>query len=214
LASIIIFGNPENKKEISIFGSFFLLTIFSTYFVFGIGIFGSEEIFKLAGFFSVLLGVAVLFSGIFVLRRYWKKWKMMEGFESEIKKIVPRKFKEAFTVVWIFIKRNIQRMNLSIAAILIGFASSGFLFPCIEKPYGIFVNSLASKDKIIESILTVALYNLIFIIPTLIFSGIIYWFAHTQKLEIFRTKHDKLIRIIVGIGLLFAGSYFIYSNCF
>ncbi len=214
LASIIIFGNPENKKEILIFGTFFILSLLLVYFSLGVKMLSSGEIFRLSGIPSKLFGLFVVAAGLFVLRKYWQKAKIIKTTSAKIKHLVSVNFGGIFEKIWNFIKKNIQKMNLAVAAIMIGFISSGFLFPCANKPYGIFAKSFFGKENMFSGIPMIALYNLIFIFPIVLFSGAIYWFAHTKKLEIFRSKNDKLIRIIMGIGLLFAGGYFIYNSCF
>lgn len=214
LTSIIIFGNPENKKEIFVFGVFFLLSIFLTYLTLGIGIFGFNKIFKLSEILIRLMGIFVIIAGLFVLRKYWQDFKIIVKIKAILRDLTSYNLRGIPKVIWKLIKKNIQKMNLAVAAILIGFISSGFLFPCSNKPYGIFANSFSGKKEIFSSVSMIVLYNLVFILPIVFLSGIIYWFAHTQKLEIFRNKHDRLIRVIVGIGLLFVGSYFIYNNCF
>jgi cytochrome c biogenesis protein CcdA/glutaredoxin len=213
LASIIIFGNPENKKEIIIFGSFFLLSVFLTYLTLGIGMFGSGRIFKLAEILSSLLGLAVIAVGLFVLRKYWQNLKVMIKIKVLLKKFISHRLRGRPEEIWELTKKIIQKMNLAVAALMIGFVSSGFLFPCINKPYGIFTNSFSGEKEITANVLRIMLYDLVFILPIVFLSGIIYWFAHTKKLEVFRSRHDRLIRIIVGISLLFVGSYFIYNNC-
>lgn len=214
LASIIIFGNPEDKKEIFIFGIFFLLSIFLTYLVLGFNMLSSGEVYKFSENLSRLLGLVVIFAGIFVLRKLWHNSKIAVKIGMFLNHLASNKLKSILNVIWNFTKENIQKMNLAIVALLMGFISSGFLFPCASKPYGVFANSLSGKENVFSGLWSIFLYNLIFILPIVCLSGIIYWLAHTKKLEIFRLRHDKLIRIIVGIGLLFTGSYFVCSNCF
>jgi len=213
LASIIIFGNPENKKEVAVFGSFFLLFVFLTYFALGIGMFGSGKIFKLAEILSSLLGLAVIAVGLFVLRKYWQNLKTVKKIKEILNKFISHGLRGKPEKIWKLSKGIIQKMNLAVAALMIGFVSSGFLFPCINKPYGIFANSFFGEE-ITGSVLMIMFYDLVFIMPIIFLSGIIYWFAHTKKLEVFRNRHDRLIRVIVGVSLLFVGSYFIYNNCF
>ncbi len=214
LTSIIIFGNPENKKEVLVFGIFFILTIFLTYLTLGLGMLGLNKVFQLSEILNKLMGLVVITTGFFVLRKYWQDFKIIVKIKALSRDLISHNLRGIPEVIWKLIKKNIQKMNLAVVAILIGFISSGFLFPCSNKPYGIFANSFSGKKEIFSSVLMIVLYNLVFILPIVFLSGIIYWFAHTKKLEIFRMRHDNLIRTIVGIGFLFVGSYLVYSNCF
>ncbi len=214
LTSIIIFGNPENKKEVLVFGIFFILTIFLTYLTLGLGMLGLNKVFQLSEILNKLMGLVVITTGFFVLRKYWQDFKIIVKIKALSRDLISHNLRGIPEVIWKLIKKNIQKMNLAVVAILIGFISSGFLFPCSNKPYGIFANSFSGKKEIFSSVLMIVLYNLVFILPIIFLSGIIYWFAHTKKLEIFRMKHDNLIRTIVGIGFIFVGSYLVYSNCF
>jgi cytochrome c biogenesis protein CcdA len=214
LTSIISFGNPENKKEVLVFGIFFILTIFLTYLTLGLGMLGLNKVFQLSEILNKLMGLVVITTGFFVLRKYWQDFKIIVKIKALSRDLISHNLRGIPEVIWKLIKKNIQKMNLAVVAILIGFISSGFLFPCSNKPYGIFANSFSGKKEIFSSVLMIVLYNLVFILPIIFLSGIIYWFAHTKKLEIFRMKHDNLIRTIVGIGFIFVGSYLVYSNCF
>lgn len=214
LTNIIIFGNLKSKKDVFTFGSFFILSVFLVHIALGIGMFGFGKIFRLAVILNNLLGLTIIMVGFFVFEKYWRNAKAIRKVKELLKKLFSYDLKDKLEKKWEPIKKNIRRMNLVIAALVIGFVSSGFLFPCINRPYGIFANSFSEKKQIIASVLNIVLYNLIFILPVVFLFGIICWFAYTRKLEVFRKKHNDLIRIIIGVSLILVGSYFIYNSCF
>lgn len=214
LTSIIVFRDLKNKKEIIIFESFFFLSIFLVYFSLGVEMFGFGKILKLSKSITILLGLSVIISGIIILKKYWRDTKIAQRTRSTLDRFITHNFKSRAGEKWKSAGDFFQKINLITLAVLSGFISSVFLFPCAAQPYGIFTNSFPKERGIFVNVMSIILYDLIFILPIVLMSVIVCWFVHTKKLEIFRIKHGRLIRIVVSISLFFVGSYFIYSNGF
>ena len=80
--------------------------------------------------------------------------------------------------------------------------------PCTGAPY-LAVLALIGKGFYTQAVPLLLLYNLVFIIPLLIIIGIAYFGASSGKLEAWRKEHRGLMRLVIGLFLIFLGFFMI-----
>ena len=80
--------------------------------------------------------------------------------------------------------------------------------PCTGAPY-FAVLSLLSQGSYATAVPYLLLYNFVFILPLLVVIAISY-FGRTEKMEEWRLKHRKLMRLVVGLFLLALGGYMLF----
>jgi len=70
---------------------------------------------------------------------------------------------------------------------------------------------LAQKEKLVNSITLLAVYNLIFILPMVLITIGMYFGIRAKKLENWRQNNIRVLHLIAGSIMLFIGGYLIYS---
>ena len=82
--------------------------------------------------------------------------------------------------------------------------------PCTGAPY-LAILALIGKGFYAQALPLLLLYNLVFILPLLVVIFIAYFGASSRKLEIWRKKNRELMRLIIGLFLIFLGYFMIKS---
>lgn len=82
--------------------------------------------------------------------------------------------------------------------------------PCTGAPYFAILALIASEDYSV-SIPYLLLYNFVFILPLFVIIGLVYKGKSSEKLEAWRKKHSKFMRLAVGLFLVALGGYMIYT---
>lgn len=201
LALFIFF---RNGKKPQFLGFFFTGAVGLAYFLLGFWNFGTENSFKIAWFFSLLMGFLAIFCG----------WLSLMGFLSQEKKLLS--FLPSLTglkMIWETPRMNLFRRTGHWATfIFLGLGSSFLLFPCADRPYIELVSVLSQENTLRGFLQQLVFYNLIFILPLLTLSVWIFFLVYSGKTEIFLKKNFVLIDLIIGIVLIFIGIYFIHNR--
>jgi hypothetical protein len=201
LALFIFF---RNGKKPYLLGFLFTLAIFISYFLLGFWNFGIENPFKISWFFSIMMGFLAIFCGLLSL----------VGFLSQEKKIVSfLPFLAGLKIAWGSPRIDLfRRIGHWIIFIFLGFGSSSLLFPCADRPYIDLVSVLSQKNTLGFFLEQLFFYNLIFILPLLVLSILLFFLVRSGKTEIFLKKNFVLIDFIIGVVLIFIGIYFIHNR--
>jgi len=116
----------------------------------------------------------------------------MEGFLME----VPLSWRPA-------IKKIINSATSPCGAFLVGFVVSLFELPCTGGPYIVILGLLAKEATKTVGVTYLLLYNLIFVMPLVVLSIIIYkGLSTTEKLEKIRQDKIRILHLIAGILML------------
>lgn len=195
LISLTILVRLGKKNLIAIFGSTYLLTIFATYFLIGLGVLRAFHMFGIHGFFGYVGGVILISAGIIHL------------FPMALKKIP--------VVNWLnrcHIPINInQHMDKGVflAGIILGFLIGLCTIPCAGGIYLGAIALLATKANYWTGVLGIFIFNLGFILPL----SLIFFFSTREgvlnkikrfnaKITAYSTYSMSIIMIIMGIILL------------
>jgi len=189
----------RTKKKSFIFGLFFSLAIFISHFFWAIFAYWFPGNYLWQNYLLVIISILLLafanfnLKGIFLIRR---------GRFFEKKKIYN------FLVWWReFENKNSKLISDTKSFFLVGIISSLIFWAYPNEPYRALVEFLKEENNWGKTVLIILCYNLVFISPLLIFSGILERFSITKKLDIFGERIGNLIKILLGVIMLFVGLY-------
>jgi cytochrome c biogenesis protein CcdA len=191
----ILIQNPKNRKKVLYAGIGFTLSVFIGYLFYGVvlvSVFKSFTILLRENSFYIYKGLAIIAMIIGALHIkdyvYYKK----AGFATEM----PARFRPR-------VKKIINKITSPFGAFITGFLVSIFLLPCTIGPY-IVASGLLAELNFFKVFLWLLYYNLIFVLPMIIITGIVYYgFAKIGEVSGWKEKHIKLLHLIAGI-LMFA----------
>lgn len=204
LLALFIFFRYGKKPHL--LGFFFTLAVFLSYFLLGFWNFGIENPFKIAWFFSVLMGFLAIFFGLLSLLGFLSREKRVISFLPSLTGL-----KRIWESSQIDLLRRAGPLS-RVMFIFLGLGSSFLLFPCADRPYIDLVSVLSKKNTLWIFLEQIFLYNLIFIFPLLMLSILLFFLVRSGKTEIFLKKNMILIDFIIGIVLIFIGVYFIHNR--
>jgi len=193
----ILLENPEKRHRVLIGGLAFTSAVFVGYFFYGliiIQLFKSFVNFTSSIYPYVTNGLAILtiLLGIFNIKDYihYKPG----GIATEM----PLKFRPR-------VKQLIKKITNPTGAFFIGIFVTLFLLPCTIGPY-IIVGGSLSALSFVKTIPWLILYNLIFIIPMLAITIIVYMgLIEVDKVSAWKDKNIKYIHLITGLLLVALG---------
>lgn len=168
------------------FGLFYILSIYATYFLIGLGILKTFHLFGLHNFFGFLAAILILLLGLYHLKEYF----------------LPNLY---IPIISPFLSRcRIPKIDPKISvlsAIILGFLVGICEFPCSGGIYLATVALLSVKETFLRGLLYLLLYNLMFVLPLIIiFAGLgnkvfFNWFKKVQA------KNISLVRLIMGLSM-------------
>ena len=197
----IMTADPKNKKKTLHAGLAFTVAIFLLYFIYGILLI---NIFKLIPAIDTIrnvvytvIAVFAITIGVFQLRDFF--FYRPGGFLTEM----PLSFRPK-------VKKLITGITSPKGAFFIGALVTLFLMPCTIGPY-VILGNLLSTETILAALPQLLLYNIIFILPMLAITLIVYFgVSKIHDVAEWKEKNTKymhliagIIMILIGLGMLF-----------
>ena len=194
--------NPQNKKKILLAGLAFTASVFVMYLVYG---------FIIVKFFQIIqalttvrlvlykiLGLAAIILGILNLKDFIKY--KPGGFGTEMPMFMRPK-----------LNKIVSSVTSPSGAFLVGAFVTLFLLPCTIGPY-IIAGGILSVLEFIKIIPWLLIYNLIFVLPMLIITGVIYFgFAKIEDVSGWRKKNIKYLHLAAGLIILGLGMAMVFG---
>ncbi|MBS3108165.1 hypothetical protein J4468_04600 [Candidatus Woesearchaeota archaeon] len=181
--------SASNKKKALKFGLAFTAAVYISYFLVGLGLFSVLQTAGISHIFYYIITALAVVIGLLNVKDYFWYGK---GFLME----VPLSWRPAM-------KKILNNATSPFGAFIAGFAVSLFELPCTGGPYIVILGLLAKEVTKEIGILYLLLYNLVFILPLIILSLIIYkGISTTEKLEQIRQDKIKLLHLIAGLIML------------
>lgn len=199
----LLLQNPKNKKQILLGGLAFSLAVFILYFLYGfIMIQFFSNLIPATGSFSLYIfkgfGLLAILLGILNIKDFIYYTPGSVGTEMPLK-LRPK------------VKMWIKKITSPKGAFIIGIIVTLFLLPCTIGPY-IIASGKLSVLSIFKTIPWLLLYNLIFILPMIAITLVIYLGVTTVstvsgwKEENIRYLHLIEGLILIGLGIaMFTG---------
>ena len=199
LGSILCKYNSRRKVYLS--GLMFSLSIFISYFLMWLGLYKAFSSISSTMYLKLWIWVLWIIVWLANLKdAFWYgKWFVME---------VPFSWRPK-------LKKIINSITSPMWAFVIWFVVSLFLLPCTSWPYVTILGYLASESKTISMLwyLYLLIYNLIFILPMLLITFIVWeWYCTTEYLLSKKEQNVKIIHFIVGLLMLGLWIYVIYDS--
>jgi len=172
------------------FGLFYILSIYATYFLIGLGILKTFHLFGIHNFFGWAAAILILGLGFYQLKEYF----------------LPNLF---IPVISPFLSKcRIPKTNPKISilsAIILGFLVGLCEFPCSGGIYLATVALLSVKETFLRGLIYLFLYNLMFILPLIIiFTGIGNRFVF-EKIKKVQKKSANVVKLLMGISMTVSG---------
>ncbi len=180
----------KNKHKMLMTGIIYILAVYITYFLAGIGLLLFIQRFNLAEPIGIVVGILVILLGLVEIKDFFWYGK---GFSLSIP------YKRSLQI-----KEKVKKITIP-GAIFLGIFVAAVELPCTGGPY-LAITALLSKigfDPIVVSYLL--LYNFIFVLPLIIILLLVYFGASTKKLEVLRKKNRKWMRLITGLIMIALG---------
>ena len=191
----ILIQNPEKRKKVLFAGLAFSAAVFIGYLFYGLIIIQLFKTFHnyIANFSPYLYkGIAILamILGALNIKDYFMY--QPGGIATEMPlSLRPR------------VKLLIKKITSPAGAFFIGLLVTIFLTPCTMGPY-LIASGILSQFGIFEAILWLLYYNLIFILPMLIITILVYvGFTEVEDVSSWKERNIKKLHLIAGL-LLFA----------
>jgi cytochrome c biogenesis protein CcdA len=199
----ILIQNPENRKKVLYAGLAFSSAIFLGYLFYGIVIIYLLENFsnllrENSGYFYNGLAVLAIILGALNIKDYFMY--QPGGIATEMPmRLRPR------------VKMLINGVTSPGGAFIIGLIVTIFLVPCTMGPY-LIVSGLLAPLGIIKSLPWLIYYNLIFVLPMIIITCIVYFgFKKVEEVSGLKEKNIKKLHLVAGILLLGLGLLMIFK---
>lgn len=188
-ASLMTAGN---RKKALKGGLFFALAIFLSYFAMGFGLLEILKQINISTGALKFVGIFAIVFGLLNIKDYIGYGK--GGFVME----VPQKWRPKM-------KQLIKGVTTPQGAFIVGLIVSLFLLPCTSGPYIIILSLLAKQNSLGLNLSYLTLYNLIFILPFLLITMVMYSGFSAIRAEQIRKEKVKILHLIAGIILTLLG---------
>lgn len=195
----------KNSTRMLIAGSVYIIVVYVSYFLIGLGIIQAASSLELTTIFYWIAAVVAILAGFLEVKDFFWYGKgfslqMIPGADARIKQYT----------------KNIKKMEkkhplaaLAVTAFL-GFFVVLVELPCTGAPY-LAILALVAKGETADAIPMLLLYNLVFILPLFFIVGLAYFGKSSKSLEKWRKKHRGFMRLSVGLFLIALGLYMVYS---
>ncbi|MEM4736624.1 MAG: hypothetical protein QXD41_02015 [Nitrososphaeria archaeon] len=176
-----------SKKKALIVGITFAIGVFGTYFLFMIGMINLISLIGFIQKIKIFVGILALIAGSIMLKDFFAygKWLSLE---------IPKKTKP-------IVEKLIKKGTIP-SAILLATFSSLVELPCTAGIPLVYTTLLAQKGGAYAPY--ISWYSLFFVIPLFLIIGIVtFAWAQIEKIEKWRLKFRRYMRLLAGLILLF-----------
>ncbi|MFW5847021.1 MAG: cytochrome c biogenesis CcdA family protein [Nanoarchaeota archaeon] len=193
----ILMQNPEKRHKVLTAGIGFISAIYIGYMFYGtiiIQLFNSFAEFLRTNSIYIYNGLAILamIIGALNIKDYFMYKPGSVGTEMPLF-MRPKA------------KKIINKITSPAGAFIIGFLVTIFLLPCTIGPY-IIASGLLSQLGILKAIPWLLYYNLLFVLPMIIITLIVYWgFAKVEDVSGWKERNIRKLHLIAGILLFLVG---------
>jgi len=193
----ILIQNPEKRKKVLYAGLAFVSSVYIGYLYYGIVLI---QLFKTFNEW-ILTNSVIFYKGLAILA-------MLIG-ALNVKDYFIYKPGSVGTEMPIFmrpkVKKIINKITSPKGAFVIGFLVTIFLLPCTIGPY-IIASGTLCEAGILNALPWLAYYNVIFVLPMLIITWIIYWgFTRVEDVSGWKERNIRKLHLIAGILLFLVG---------
>jgi cytochrome c biogenesis protein CcdA len=189
----VLLGNEEKRHKVLLGGFYFITAVFIGYFFYGLIIIQlfqkfAEFMSAIAPYMKYALAVLAIIIGILNIKDYINY--KPGGIATEM----PLRLRPRFKMI-------IKSISSPKGAFIAGIFVTIFLLPCTIAPYLIASGNLSALT-LINAIPYLLIYNLIFILPMIAITLIVYFgISSAEKVSEWRDRNIKIIHLIAGLIL-------------
>lgn len=185
-----LLGLHKNRNKMLTVGLIYILVVYVTYFLAGIGLLFFIQRLQIAEPLGIFVGVLVIILGLIEMKDFW--W-----YGKGITLSIPARRAEA-------IKRYTKKLTIPVA-IFLGFFVAAVELPCTGGPYLAITTLLAKIGFNAKVIGYLLLYNFIFVLPLILILILVYFGLSTKKLKAWKESSKKWMRLFIGIIMVILG---------
>ncbi len=176
----------KGRKDALKGGILFTLTIYIMYFLYGLGIL---QIIYVLGLGDILRFILAGLLIIMAVAELWAAVRYRPGFVSME---MPMRFRP-------IAQKCLKSVENPWMAVPVAMLCSVLLLPCSSGPY---VSALILMSMSVVKLVALLYYNLIFVLPMIAITLIVYFGTSPEKVMEWREKHIRKLHLIAGILLL------------
>ena len=189
LASILI--ALKSKKELLIYGSIYIFSVFVTYILAGLGILYFFNVIPIAisEYISMVVGVIIIGAGLLEIKDYF--W-YGQGISLAIS---PKRAKQIHDLT--------RKVSLP-GVIFLGIFVAAVELPCTGAPY-MAILLLLSQNFDMTAAIMLLWYNILFVSPLIVILVLIYGGTKIQEVKKWKMQNRATMRLAVGVTLVILG---------
>jgi cytochrome c biogenesis protein CcdA/glutaredoxin len=185
----------KQAKKVYRAGLVYIITVFITYFLIGLGLYTFLHLSGFSYFFYQVIGIVAIVIGVLNIKDFL--WPGGGGFAIEI----PKRWQP-------YVEKLVRKIGSPVGAFLIGCVVALFELPCTGGPYIFILGLLAQTTTRPIAVLMLLYYNFIFVLPLIIIT-ILFYFGHSRSVKrTFGTQRKdvkRLLHLLAGILMLILG---------
>ncbi len=199
----------KSKRMMLLGGGLYILSVYVTYFLAGIGLLTAVQSTTTAYYFYWLATFIAFSAAALEIKDFlwYGKGFSLQLFPGGAQRITN----------WANKLEKISRKTPKLALLLtipIGFGAAAFELPCTGQVY-LSILALMRSAAVVQWIPLLLFYNLIFVMPLIIITGLMFVGISSNALEKWRKKNRRYMRLFVGTFLYGLGGlllWYIYNE--
>ncbi len=185
----LMFTLEKSRKEIFYFGLFYVVAIYVTYLLIGLGLLRAGTAFTFNPI-SKVVALLVIFFGLLNIKEYfWPGSKFTIRIPLRVRGLVSKYAYQAT----IF------------SAIIVGILIGIYEFPCSGAIYLAIVSLLSSKGTFWQGLPYLLIYNLMFVLPLIAIFALATNKITTEKFINLQEKHGRKLHLLLAVAMIILG---------
>lgn len=180
----------KSRKIIFVLGITYIISVYLTYFVIGLGLLKTLHLFNIPQIFSQIIGYVLIFWGVLSIKDYlWPKLPFRLSISLHGRQIIAS-FAEKVSVP---------------ATVVMGALVAIFGFPCTGGIYLATLALLSAEETYLKGIFYLAFYNLMFVLPLILIFAATTNRLVAEKIINLNEKNSPLFHLAIGLITLAMG---------
>ncbi|MEI7690590.1 MAG: cytochrome c biogenesis protein CcdA [bacterium] len=187
----MLFTLGKTRKEVYGFGFFYILTVYITYLLIGMGLLKASVAFTLYPI-SKVVAILVIIFGLFNIKEYfWPGRRFSIRIPLSVRGMVSKYAFEATTL----------------SAIIVGFLISVYEFPCSGGIYLAIVGLISHQKTFWSGLPYLLLYNFMFVLPLIIVFFVATNKVFVEKMINIQEKHGRKLHLVLAVTMILLGVF-------
>lgn len=190
ISTLLALSKQKRRHMMLLTGIIYITAVYITYLLAGIGLLLFIQRFSLAEPLSIVVGSVVIILGLIEAKDFF--W-----YGKGISLRIPARRAEQ-------IKQMMKNISVP-TAIILGVFVAAVELPCTGGPYLAITTLLATQGFETQTVIYLLVYNFIFILPLLVILLLVYFGLSAKKVQEWKDKQKKWMRLFAGIVMIALG---------